>query len=153
MTKTLKPVLALSLTALTLLAGCAKGDANTAYSKAKKEIKEKYAVKSFDKAFYSHADVNKWLKSDEGKDASDEAKANAKEKGNTVSVTYTFTLKDDSKQIWVCSYSTKSKEFSNANASLVSLLVSVDTVYSEARSAAEKAAEKSSYVTFGDLKK
>mgnify|MGYP003298547308 CR=1 FL=1 len=41
MTKTLKPVLAMSVAALTLLAGCAKGDANTAWSKTKAELKKK----------------------------------------------------------------------------------------------------------------
>ena len=114
MTKSLKPVLALSVAALTLLAGCAKGDANTAWSAVKKEIKAKLQVKTWDTCEFVHSDVNKFLKTDAGKEVSEEDAAEMKKEGNGVALFYTFTLKDGTTYFGTGSYSTKSKELTHS---------------------------------------
>ena len=97
MTKTLKPVLAMSVAALTLLAGCAKGDANTAWSKTKAELKKTYNIKSFDKCDYVHFDAKK---------------ADKKDASNAVALSFTFTLKDGKEVASASYYVVKDKDLS-----------------------------------------
>lgn len=115
MTKSLKPVLALSVAALTLLAGCAKGDANTAWSAVKKDIKAKLQVKTWDTCEFVHTDVNKFLKTDTGKEVSEEDATKMKNEGNGVALFYTFTLKDGTTYFGTGSYSTKSKKLEHTD--------------------------------------
>lgn len=153
MTKSLKPVLALSVAALTLLAGCAKGDANTAWSAVKKEIKAELQVKTWDTCEFVHTDVNKFLKTDTGKEVSEENAAEMKNEGNGVSLFYTFTLKDGTTYFGTGSYSTKSKKLNHSETKYGTGLESV--VYTAAKTVWDETVKNvdAAYQTAGVLVK
>ena len=153
MTKSLKPVLALSVAALTLLAGCAKGDANTAWSAVKKEIKAELQVKTWDTCEFVHTDVNKFLKTDAGKAVSEENAAEMKKEGNGVSLFYTFTLKDGTTYFGTGSYSVKSKELKHSETKYGTGLESV--AYTAAKTVWDEAVKNidAAYQTAGVLVK
>ena len=153
MTKSLKPVLALSVAALTLLAGCAKGDANTAWSAVKKDIKAKLQVKTWDTCEFVHTDVNKFLKTDAGKEVSEEDATKMKNEGNGVALFYTFTLKDGTTYFGTGSYSTKSKELTHSETKYGTGLESV--VYTAAKTVWDEAVKNvdAAYQTAGVLVK
>ena len=153
MTKSLKPVLALSVAALTLLAGCAKGDANTAWSAVKKEIKAELQVKTWDTCEFVHTDVNKFLKTDAGKEVSEENAAEMKKEGNGVALFYTFTLKDGTTYFGTGSYSTKSKELTHSESKYGTGLEGA--VYSAAKTVWDEAVKNidAAYQTAGVLVK
>ena len=153
MTKSLKPVLALSVAALTLLAGCAKGDANTAWSAVKKDIKAKLQVKTWDTCEFVHTDVNKFLKTDTGKEVSEENAAEMKKEGNGVSLFYKFTLKDGTTYFGTGSYSTKSKKLNYSETKYGTGLESV--VYTAAKTVWDETVKNvdAAYQTAGVLVK
>ena len=144
MTKTLKPVLALSIAALTLLAGCAKSEATTGFNAIKKAMADdKVEVKKVTHCEFIHYDLNKAAK--EEKD--DKVADTYREMGNEVTYLYTFEDKSGKEFTATGEYSVKDKKAEYA------VLVVGDDLAKAAWNLAVKDADSHDYVTTGVLVK